>query len=356
MATGNLDERNLAGTPGGEQFHEDLLDKVWDISPIDLPYQDAIMKGSSSAHLKEWVKELLAAADPDNATIDGNDAATNDTVTGVRLGNYHQLGSKVVKVSDRARNIDTVGASDELLRQVTKRQRELRRDTEARLTSNKPAVAGDGTAVASECAGIGAWIATNTERGATGTDPTLSATTGGFPNAGPGAGTIRALSEALVRNVTRDAWIAGGNPTMAMSVPAVIEKLSTWLFDASARVAVLRTEAATGNRTVASSGNGNSGGGIAAQGSVNVLVTDFASLELVPNRFQPDSSAGGADLFVIDPELWELAFLQGYQLQELARTGTAENRQITVDYTLCSLSEDGSGVVADIDYSLAGVA
>ncbi len=319
--------------------------------------QDAIMKGSSSAHLREFIKENLAAANPDNATIDGNDAATNDTVTGVRLGSYHQLGSKVVKVSDRARNIDNVGASDELLRQVTKRQRELRRDTEARITSNNPSVPGDGTAVASEAPGVGAWISSNTERGVGGSDPTLSATTGGYPNAGPGVGTIRPLSEILVRNVTRDAWIAGGNPTMAMSVPAVIEKLSTWLFDASARVAVLRTEADTSNRTVASRGNGNSGGGIAAQGSVNVLVTDFASLELVPNRFQPFSTGTtGADLFILDPELWELSFLQGYQLKELARTGTAENRQITVDYTLCGLSEDGNGVVADIDVAAPGIA
>ncbi len=332
------------------------MDKVFDISPIDLPFQDAIMKGSSSAHLKEWISEVLAAPTPDNAVIDGEDASGNDTVVGVRLGNYHQLGSKIVKVSDRARTIDNVGAADELLRQVTKRQRELRRDTEARICSNKPAIAGDGSTIASEAAGIGAWIKTNTSRGSAGTDPTLSAGTGGFPNAGPGIGAVRALSETLIRDVTRDAWIAGGNPTMASSVPAVIEKLSTWLFDASARVAVLRTEAATGNRTVASSGNGNTGGGIAAQGSVNVLVTDFASLELVPNRFQPDSQVTAADLFIVDPDLWELSMLQGYQLKELARTGTAENRQITVDYTLCSLNEEGNGVVADIDYTLPGVA
>jgi len=61
-------------------------------------------------------------------------------------------------------------------------------------------------------------------------------------------------------------------------------------------------------------------------------------------------------LYLLDPELWERSYLQGYETKELSRDGLGENREITVDVTLCSLNEEGNAIVADIDYALAGVA
>jgi len=50
--------------------------------------------------------------------------------------------TKTVRVSDRARNSDTVGASDELIKQLTKRQKGLRRDEEAAYVSKNVAIPG----------------------------------------------------------------------------------------------------------------------------------------------------------------------------------------------------------------------
>ena len=154
----------------------------------------------------------------------------------------------------------------------------------------------------------------------------------------------------------RVAYENGGNPSVAMSTPAVIEVLSDYLFTSSARVATLQSDVDNSNRTDNATGGGRSGGGVVAQGSVNILVTNFGTLELVPNRFQGDSSTGAADLYLLDPELWERSYLQGYETKELARDGLGENREITVDVTLCSLNEEGNAIVADIDYALAGTA
>ena len=60
--------------------------------------------------------------------------------------------------------------------QVAKAGKELKRDVEARLLANQIAVQGNST-LASETAGIEAWIKTNQSAGGLGAAPTLSNTT-----------------------------------------------------------------------------------------------------------------------------------------------------------------------------------
>jgi len=358
MAANQLDATDLATVPINGSLHEELMDAIYDVSPVDRPFCDAIGSTDSGNSYKEWVREALEAANKDNKRIDGSSSATiNDTVTGERLGNYHQIASKTVRVSDRGRESNTVGSSDELIRQLMKRQRALRRDEEASLVSRNVAIAGDGASIEGQCAGVGAWIgtgqnATNSVRGATGADPVLSGNPGGYPTTAATVGTKAALTETGIKDMMREAYLKGGNPTLAMSVPAVIEKLSDYLFSSSARIATLESSVSQGNRTTSATGNGNSSGGVVAQGSVNVLVTNFGTLTLVSNRFQQDTDTGAADLYLIDPETWERSYLQGYETNVLARDGLAENREITVDFSLCSMNEEGNAVIADIDYAL----
>jgi len=363
MAADQLDAVNLAAVAVNGTIHEDLMNAIYDVSPVDRPFCDAIGETDATNTYKEWVREALEASNADNARIDGSSSAgINDTVTGERLGNYCQIASKTVRVSDRGRNVNTVGTGDELIRQLMKRQKALRRDEEASMVSRNAAVAGDGTATAGKMAGFGAWVGTgqasaNSDRGAgAGADPILSGDPGGFPTTAAVAGTKRALSEGTIKDMMRVAYENGGNPTMAMSTPACIEVLSDYLFTSSARVATIESSAPQGNRTNNGTGGGQSGGGVVAQGSVNILVTNFGTLELIPNRFQDEVAAAVSDLYLIDPETWERAYLQGYETNELSRDGLGENREITVDFTLCALNEEGNAIVADIDTALAGVA
>lgn len=358
MATENLDAVNLAAVAVGGTIHEDLMNKLNDISPVDRPFCDSIGSGTHPNENPSWVREALEAATPDNARIDGSSSASlNDTVTGERISNYSQIMSKTVRVSDRGRDSDTVGSSDELVRQLMRRQAALKRDEEAAYVSNNAAVAGNGTDTASKLAGIGSWIGTgqvttNTSRGAsTGADPVLSGDPGGYPDTAPVAGTLRALSYSYIGEMMKAAYLNGGNPNLAMGTPTVIDLLSSFLFTETANVATLQSDTGQSNRSTVSSGNGATGGGVVAQGSVNVLVTNFGTLVLTPNRFQGETSSGGSDLFLLDTELWEKSYLQGYETKTLARTGLAENREITVDCTLKCLNEEGNAVIADIDES-----
>jgi hypothetical protein len=129
-----------------------------------------------------------------------------------------------------------------------------------------------------------------------------------------------------------------------MMPPTVKRLFSEYLFTSSARIASLIAD----------------GGGEAstrkASGSVDVFLTDFGTLSLVPNRLMPHydttiAAPGGANdyMFILDPSLLEISYLQGYRVEPLAKTGLSDKRLMSVDVSLCVKNWDGLGGVADID-------
>jgi len=341
MATGNLDAADLSAVADGGLINEDVMQAIWDISAIPLPFTDMIGTSGVSNPYTEWTQDRLQDPDLDNAVVDGADASGNDVNTGKRVGNHCQQSDKVVKVSYRASASDTVGRSNELAYQLMMRQRELRRDVEAISLTQQASVPDDGDSEAGRAAGAYAWLETNTDRGDLGGD-------GGFSNgivAAPTPGTARALSETAIRDVAQAIWEGGGNPTVLMSTPAAIRKLSEYMFTESARIATLTSDVREKESAAI------------ATGSVNVFVTDFGvTLSMMPNRLHPVVEAGNVNVGLFDPDYWQHGFLQGYRTDMLAKTGTAENRQMLVDWTLKALNEEASGVIADIDPSLDAVA
>jgi hypothetical protein len=113
------------------------------------------------------------------------------------------------------------------------------------------------------------------------------------------------------------------------------------LFTSSARVATLQSD------------QGKSGEKATALGAVNIFVTDFGTLELIPNRLQQATVATAGsrnvELNIIDPMYLRQAFLSGYETEILAKTGLSDKRQMSVDWCLKMLSEEGQGIIADID-------
>jgi len=344
MSTANLDSADLKGVAFGGLIREDVMDKIWDISKIPLPFTDMIGTASAKNEYKEWTTDELAPPDTTNAVVDGSDAAGNDTKTGARVGNHHQISDKVVKVSYRADASDTIGRAKELAYQLMRRQQELKRDVEAISLLNQASVADDGDSVAGKVGGLPSWLVTSHFNG----------TAGGY-NSGTGLtvartpGVKQALSETVVRDAVESVYNEGGDPTKMMSIPSVIRKFSEYLFTASARVATLYSD------------QGKSREQATALGSANVFVTDFGTLTLVPNRIQQKyKDSGGtddvADVFILDPQYLSMCYLQGYQTDELAKTGLANNRQMSVDWSLIVHTEKAHAIIGDIDPTAAVVA
>lgn len=345
MAAANLDSADLKGVLVGGLIREDVMNKIWDISRIPLPFTDMIGTGSAKNEYKEWTQDSLASPDVTNAVIDGADATGNNTSTGARVGNHHQISDKVVRVSYRADASDTIGRAKELSYQLMRRQQELRRDVEAIALENQASFADTG-ASAGKVGGFPTWITTNYT-------PRTGAAVGGFDN-GAGGTTVTtafteadaeaALTEEEVRNQVEAVYNEGGNVTKMMTIPGLIRKFSEYLFTSSARVATLMSD------------QGKSRDKAAALGSVNVFVTDFGTLDMVPNRLQQKQQTQVPDdsciVFYIDPEYVSLCYLKGYRTDTLAKTGLAENRQMSVDWTLIVNTEKAHAMSTDIDFTV----
>lgn len=350
MAIAALNSADLKAVTYGGLINEDVMQQIWDISDVPLPMSDMIGTGSCKNSYKEWTTDELAAPDKTNATIDGDDASGNDSATGERIGNHCQIPDKVVQVSTRAQESDTIGRADELAYQIMMRQRELRRDVEAIICSEQGSLADDGDTVAGRSAGFFAMIRDTTADGNAlfGTNGVRDGFTSGVVDGATYststfvAGTTRALSEELVRDAAELAYMDGGNPSYLMTVPQMIAAFSNYLFTSSARIASLYSDTGTAQQAVV------------AKGSVNVFVTDFGiTLDFMPNRImQPEVATAGSrrvNVGVIDPSYIAIDYLTGYQVEALAKNGTSDKRQMTVDFTLRVNSLDAHATICDID-------
>lgn len=342
MSTANTDTYNLKSVEYGGIIHEDVMSKLWLVDPVDLAYQDMAGVGEAATNMyKSWVEEGLAAPDLTNARVDGADAGAAGTFTEARVGNQIQLSDAVVRVSTGARLVDTIGYGDRLVHELMIRQKELKRTMEAILVSNQASVAMT-DAAAGKLAGCGAMFKTNI----------INGTTAGFANGiypAPTPGTARALTENDIRNGAENAYNEGGNPRVLMTTPKMIRGISEYLFTATARVATLMTDATPAQARQ----DGKYGKkGVTAVGAINSFVSDFDVFEFTPNRLQQAYDVGGTscvNVYLFDPEYWDVSFLQNIRTEELGKTGTADNRQMTVYYTNLSLAEKASAVIMGIN-------
>jgi len=333
MSSTNLDHNDADIAKYGGLISEDVMNKIWDISNIPLPFTSLLSKGTHTNRRTEWTEDELRDPVSNNAVVDGADISQNDSKLGTRLGNYTQISVKEVQVSQSAEASNSIGNQAKMSYQVAQRQKELRRDVEVQMMSHQASVAGDGNTIAGISAGIGAQLKTNVSLGATGTIGGFNTTTGLF--VAPTPGTKRALSETLIRDILQMVYVEGGNTSQMMARPQVIRKLSEYLFTSAARVATMTNDSPS-EKT--------------AYGSVNVFVTDFGqTIKLVDNRLQLADSAGVSTAYFLDPMHLEQSFLSGYKAVPLAKTGLSEKKLMSVEYSFKVLNEKSQGAIMAID-------
>ena len=227
-----------------------------------------------------------------------------------------------------------------IAQQTAFKLKELKRDMEVMLVSNIAADAG-GADEARVTAGLPAWLRSNVDR-STGTvdgaNPTLSGTTAGFPNAAATDGSVRALTEDMLKGVIASCWDAGAEPSIVLCGSAVKQKISS-TFTGSAT----KYQDMTGKKELVA--------------AIDVYVSDFGTLTIMPSRFLETRTANsqtvaGRDVFVLDPEYAKVCFLQNMKQTPLAKTGHSDRRLIACEWGLQIDSESAHGIIADIDGSL----
>lgn len=318
---------NTFDTFAAKGIRESLSNVIYNISPEETPFMSNIGRENVKNTYFEWQTDSLAAASTTNAQIEGDDVSSFDSTSATtRVGNYTQISNKTVLISGTLEAVDKAGRRSELAYQLAKRSAEIKRDMESTMLTNQAASAGSaGVSTALRKTGsLLAFLKTNTDKGTGGADPVYTSS----PNAtrtDATAANLRTFTEAILKTVIQKVWASGGSPKLLMVGPVNKARVSSF-----AGIAEIRREV-TGNRQAT------------IIGAADVYVSDFGSVSVVPNRFQRER-----DAFVLDPEYASVAFLRPFQTVELAKTGDAEKRLITVEYGLKVNTEAAHGLAADL--------
>ena len=224
--TGNVDAFNLKSIETGGVIHEDVMDKIFDISRIPLPFTDMVGSTRHKNERFDWVLDELNPPMLNNQRVDGQDAGDLVAITGGRVGNHSQISDKVIAVSYRADSSDTIGRAKELAYRLTRANQEIRRDVEAAALFNQASVAGT-DAVAGITGGLPTWIETS----AFNADGT-AATAGGYDYATGLTSTATAAAAApvsfkCIKDAIQSVYEEGGEVSVLMSTPSVITAIST---------------------------------------------------------------------------------------------------------------------------------
>ncbi len=304
---------------------EELSDLISNISPMETPFQSRVSRRGTAVSIKpEWSLDTIATPDNTNRKIEGDDAVVEAQTLPRRLSNFTQISDKIYAVSGTQEITSKAGRNSEIAYLMGKNAKALKRDLEAMLT--EPALKLGGTeTTARSTGGLRAWIHSNTDL-STGAVAGVNAL---FTNDDLAVndsqlvdGTQRAFLESMLKNVIRQAWTAGGYPTIIMCGP--FNKVAISAF--------------TGGST-----RFDKSEDMTLYTNVDVYVSDFGRHIVVPNRFQRER-----DCFVLDPNLWEIAYLRGYRNYPLAKIGDSDRFQMITEYALKSPNEAGSGLIADL--------
>lgn len=297
--TGSTTVYTAAGSTGIGKFNrEDLSDLIVNISPTETPFISNIGRTTANAVLHEWMNDSLASA-TSNAQIEGDETSFATASSGTRLNNYTQILSKSVIVSGTQDAVRKAGKGTEIAYQVAKLTKEIARDLEYAALQNTQSTAGDGT-TARTFKGVAGWVTSNV------TDL--------------GTGTVT-ITQANVNVAAQAAWTDGGKPDMIICGGFIKRQISSWT------TGVVKNLDARDKRLVF---------------AVDVYETDFGVMKVMPDHF-----ADTADTWLIQTDLWKLAYLRPLKVEDRAKTGDATKKWLGCEVTLQCGAEDGNAGVID---------
>ena len=316
-------------------MREDLSDIIYNISPTETPFMMMIGRGTANATTHEWQIDTLLTEDFDNRQIEGDDISSFTTAAStVRVTNFTQISYKTVIISGTAEVVDKAGRKSEMAYQLAKMAKELKRDMEAVLIAGRTSAdtnpQGKDIGVTDVAAQLGpyeTWMTSNADQPQN-ISGTGTAETDDFSPTDAAQrvdGTVRSFTEAALKEVIRECWTQGGDPSVIMVGPFNKQALSAFSGNTT------RFDRSEDMRLVT---------------AVDVYVSDFGEHRVVPNRFSRDRSA-----LIITPRMWSVDYLRGFRQFALAKTGDAEKRELLAEYTLRASNPHASGIVADLTTS-----
>jgi len=331
---------NTRETYGAIGIREDLSNIIYNISPMDTPFINSVGRGSCDNTTFEWQTDELSAAG-NNRQEEGNDYTATAATEPRRLTNFSQISATQVTSSGTAEAVDFAGRKSTQAYQLAKRAKEMKRDMEKMLLDDTIKTIG-ASGTARKTASVGTWM---------GTPVTSTSTVIDASNDGSGAARLTGLANLGAGSVGPDgttAPSAAAGATLAITLAGINATVSR-IWDLGGTPDVIMCDAAT-KQTISSSAVGGSvvatpykdagskDGAITAVNAVDVLVTDFGTFKVVPNRFSLAET-----LYFFDYDLWSLDYLRPFRTETLAKSGDNMKQLLLAEYGLRAKNGHGNG-------------
>jgi len=322
-------------TYGAVQIREDLSNIIYNISPTDTPFVSGAGRGTASNTLFQWQKDSLAAQAV-NRKFEGDNPANDAVVEPVLLNNHTQISVKAIQTSGTAEAVDFAGRKSSQAYRMAKAAKELKRDMEFMLTGETVKAAGSAVPAARVTGELMTWLGTAAIATSNIVDGSGGGSGVGIVNAGTGtskataAGAAAVLTMDMVNNCIERIFNAGGEPDVIMCDSSLKVKMSALAGSVVADIVTNHDKASP-----ATSIN-----------SVDVIVTDFGTYKIVPNRF-----CLSEQLYVLDYDFWSVDYLRPFSTQNLAKTGDSIQQMMLAEYGLRGKNGQASGAVIGVKAS-----
>lgn len=315
--------QSATNTYTGAGLAEDFQDVIFDISPEETPLVSMAKKMKASAVLHQWQTDTLEAAG-DNRKAEGLDATFGTLAATTVLGNYCQISSKFVQVSETYDAVKKYGRKSQLAYELVKAGKALKRDMEYAAVRNQASSAGAGAAgTPRSSAGFESWITNRVAATASSTHTTPGYASGTV--VAPTDGTQGTFVESDLIDALELAWLDGGEPSKIL-----MSSVNKQRFSAFAGIATKYNEV-----------KGKAQGIIT--GAADIYVSDFGNHTVHLDRFMRDQA-----VLCIDPEYVGIATLRPMKKTQLAKTGDSEKWQINTEWTLAMLNPDAHAKVVTV--------
>ena len=191
------------------------------------------------------------------------------------------------------------------------------------ILSNNLAVAPT-TSVAAKSGGLGIQLYVNALHGGSGATP---AWTTGAPTAALTAGTNRTFSKTLLDTACQNVFGQSGK----FVEMAVVSPSHKALFSGFTGIASNRFEVKGKQQGV-------------VVGGADVYLSDFGAITIVPHW----AMVGATDVFLLNTEFIDTAWLDGFQTSKLGKSGDSERELITADVCLAVRASKAQAKIANL--------
>lgn len=321
---------NAFHTFGAIGNREDLTDLISVISPKETPFYDSIGTTQARATLHEWQNDVLAAANADNVTLEGETFTAVARTATTRKTNYTQIFSKMFTITDTQEIVNKAGRGKESAYQMANAMAEIKRDYEAvifnygpsatatvgsttlgpRMTTLHGWLADCSATTGASAAGLWNVAAANGLMGKNCTAPTKAKYLGV-------SATANTMNEASFNTLLQAVWNEGGRPN-AVYVGGALGRLFAGWATSSSRVW-------DGSKKVTN--------------AIAVYESMFGALEVKLERH-----SGSSYGYIVDESLWKKAILKPTGLKTLASRGLGDDYLIWSQWTLESRNTSGNGL------------